>query len=140
MRRPRLIVAAARGVARRRRLAFLEAGWEVWELPGRGGHVSLPALLARAAEEGFLRIFAEAGPTLAGALLAADLVDELSLYVAPIVLGGRKVWPDEASLKHGGELRFEHVDQRRTGEDLRLGLRRRGLVERLVAGAVRASN
>jgi diaminohydroxyphosphoribosylaminopyrimidine deaminase/5-amino-6-(5-phosphoribosylamino)uracil reductase len=130
------VVATARESARRRGDAFRRAGWEIWEFPARGGHVPLSLLLARAAREGFLRVLAEAGPGLAGALLEADLVDEISLYLAPAVLGGEAVWPPATAPRRGTrrgrpERRFEYVDQRLLGEDLWVRLRRRGRIERL---------
>jgi diaminohydroxyphosphoribosylaminopyrimidine deaminase/5-amino-6-(5-phosphoribosylamino)uracil reductase len=136
VRRPRLILATTRNAGRDSG-AFASAGWEVWRLPAVGGRVSLEALLVRAAAEGFLQILAEAGPRLAGALLEADLVDEISLYLAPTVLGGRRVWPAVEAAAGRGDARFEHVAQRRVGEDLWLGLRRRGLVDRLTDGRKR---
>ena len=41
------------------------------------------------AERGINEVQVEAGATLAGAFLAAGLVDELLLYVAPVLLGER---------------------------------------------------
>jgi diaminohydroxyphosphoribosylaminopyrimidine deaminase/5-amino-6-(5-phosphoribosylamino)uracil reductase len=52
---------------------------------GRG--LSLPAVLRRLAELEINDVLVEAGPTLVAALLADGLVDELVLYVAPILLG-----------------------------------------------------
>lgn len=132
VRRPRLILATGRGGDVR---AYERAGWEVWRLPGARGHLSLAALLARAAQEGFLQVLAEAGPTLTGALLRADLVDEISLYLAPTVLSGDRIWPPLGAPWGPAEVAFEHVGQRRLGKDLWLGLRRRGLLDHLARGA-----
>jgi len=126
----RLILATGRDRPQSRLDGYREAGWEVWELPQAAGRVSLRALAGRAAREGFLRLLAEAGPGLAGALLEADLVDEISLYVASAVFGGRQVWP-EAARRRPLERAFQHTEQRRVGEDLWIGLRRRGLLDRL---------
>jgi len=43
--------------------------------------------LAVLASRGLLEILLEGGPTLAGALLADELVDRLTVFVAPLVLG-----------------------------------------------------
>ncbi|QRP64603.1 bifunctional diaminohydroxyphosphoribosylaminopyrimidine deaminase/5-amino-6-(5-phosphoribosylamino)uracil reductase RibD [Rhodanobacter sp. FDAARGOS 1247] len=53
----------------------------------RGDMIDLHAVLALLAGRGCNEVHVEAGPTLCGALFAAGLVDELLLYVAPILLG-----------------------------------------------------
>jgi len=56
---------------------------------GAGERVDLPAALAQlAAAHGIKSLMVEGGATLIGALLAANLVDELRVYVAPLVVGG----------------------------------------------------
>ena len=81
----------------------------------------LRTLAARGANE----VQVEAGPTLAGALFAAGLVDELLLYVAPVLLGGdaRPLFelPPLTRLASGWRLRL--VEQCQVGADLRLLLR-----------------
>lgn len=54
---------------------------------GADGRPALAEVLRRLAARQVNEIWAEAGPTLAGALLAAGLVDELVLYLAPTLLG-----------------------------------------------------
>jgi riboflavin-specific deaminase-like protein len=51
-------------------------------------HVDLPALLAALRSEGARVVLAEGGPSLNGALVAADLVDELCLSLSPTLAGG----------------------------------------------------
>ena len=46
------------------------------------------ALLAELARRGLHRVLCEGGPSLFGALIAADAVDELCLTVAPLLAGG----------------------------------------------------
>lgn len=50
----------------------------------------LPAALASLTEHGIQRVFIEGGPTLTSAFIAADLVDEFLIYVAPVLIGGDK--------------------------------------------------
>jgi riboflavin biosynthesis pyrimidine reductase len=52
--------------------------------------VDLPAMLDLLFERGARRILSEGGPALLAGLLAADLVDELCLAVAPVVTCGRE--------------------------------------------------
>jgi diaminohydroxyphosphoribosylaminopyrimidine deaminase/5-amino-6-(5-phosphoribosylamino)uracil reductase len=51
----------------------------------------LAVVLADLRERGVQRVFVEGGPTLAAAFLAAGLADELLVYIAPILLGGRRL-------------------------------------------------
>ena len=48
----------------------------------------LEAVLADLYDRGIRTAFVEGGPTLASALLAEDLVDEVVVYLAPLLLGG----------------------------------------------------
>lgn len=89
------------------------------------GHLSLEAALAWMGGAGLNEVWTEAGPTLAGALLSAHLVDELVLYLAPRVLG-----PDARPLAHlAGPLRLADSpewrihDLRQIGPDIRIMLR-----------------
>lgn len=72
--------------------ALEAAGGSLLRVPQRGGHMDLPALLALLGEGADGRqpvqsLLVEAGPRLATALLAQDLVDRLFVFVAPMLLG-----------------------------------------------------
>ena len=69
-------------------------------------------------------VWTEAGATLAGSLIASDLVDELVVYLAPMLLGseGRPL----AALQIGRLLdasRWQTTDLRQIGSDIRIMLR-----------------
>jgi riboflavin-specific deaminase-like protein len=63
-----------------------QAGIEVVQLGDTG--VDLPSVTARLAQVGCRRVLCEGGSRLHRDLLAADLLDELSLTLAPVVVGG----------------------------------------------------
>ena len=63
-----------------------DAGIEVLELGAT--EVDLPGLVDELAGRGMPRLLCEGGPHLHRDLLAAGLVDELSLTLAPVVVGG----------------------------------------------------
>ena len=108
------------------REAWKAAGATVWTLPaGADGHVDLKALLAKAGEAGLMHLLCEGGATLAGELLAANLVDELRLYLAPIVLGRRtaSVFGDRP-FPLADAPKFAFDAPRRSGSDLLLVGRR----------------
>jgi diaminohydroxyphosphoribosylaminopyrimidine deaminase/5-amino-6-(5-phosphoribosylamino)uracil reductase len=105
-------------------------GVEFAGLPLHEGRLDLHAALALLGERGISEIQVEAGAELGGALLKAGLVDELLLYMAPLLLGG-----DARPLLSGlgietlaQRLAFKPVDVRQVGEDLRLLLRPDGAV------------
>ncbi|WP_188674214.1 bifunctional diaminohydroxyphosphoribosylaminopyrimidine deaminase/5-amino-6-(5-phosphoribosylamino)uracil reductase RibD [Subtercola lobariae] len=86
----------------------------------------LPAVLDDLFARGFRSAFVEGGPTLASALLAAGLVDELVVYVAPLLLGGPRTALTDlgiTSMVDARQLDFVSVDL--LGPDLRLVARPR---------------
>lgn len=97
---------------------------ETWCLPNAQGKVDLPALLTRLAAEGCNDLWVEAGPELGGALITAGLVDELWLYLAPMLLGSAAKplmnLPDLSDLALAS--RWRYADVRHLGSDLRVVL------------------
>ena len=91
----------------------------------RDGRFDLEAVLRLLAERGVNEIQLEAGATLAGAFLAAGLVDEVLLYVAPVLLGAnaRPLFDGLQIEEMTQKLRLHIVESRRIGDDVRLLLR-----------------
>lgn len=85
------------------------------------GRVDLRALVEWMAELEFNEVHVEAGPVLAGALVAAGLVDELLIYQAPVVMGtGRPMLNLPGMENFDDRLHLALVEQRPVGSDLRL--------------------
>jgi len=109
-----------------RRAALERLGVRVEILPAVNGRIDLPATLARLAALAANEVWVEAGPTLSGALLAAGLVDELLVYMAPCLLGPQARplahLPGLERLEDRLSLSFHSVE--RIGEDLRIIARR----------------
>lgn len=85
----------------------------------------LGAVLRELAEREVRHLLVEGGPTLATALLAADAVDELHAYVAPVLLGaGATAVGDLGVTTIGDAARFTTHDVTRLGEDVLLVARR----------------
>ena len=102
-----------------RRRALEAAGAEVVELGG--SRVSLSALLADLGRRGINELLVEAGPRLVGALLDADLWDELVVYVAPKLLGSSARPFAELPLARLADARTgKVVEQTSIGDDLRI--------------------
>ena len=94
-------------------------------VPRDGAGLDLRAMLSQLAQRDINEIQVEAGATLCGALLRQGLVDELLLYIAPVLLG-EKGRPLFAGL--GIETMVERhalrlLETRQVGPDLRLLLR-----------------
>lgn len=87
--------------------------------------LDLGAVLAQLAARGVNELQVEAGPALGGALFAGGWVDELLLYVAPVLLGDRAqpllALPPLTEM--AARWRLRTVDRRSVGADLRLLLR-----------------
>ncbi|HEX5306118.1 MAG TPA: RibD family protein [Dyella sp.] len=97
---------------------------ECFAVPTRDGRLDLHAVLALLAARQVNEVHVEAGPVLCGALLAAGLVDELLLYVAPVLLGDQArpllQLPNLTDMAERWQLRT--IDQRMVGADWRLRL------------------
>ncbi|MBS0387746.1 MAG: bifunctional diaminohydroxyphosphoribosylaminopyrimidine deaminase/5-amino-6-(5-phosphoribosylamino)uracil reductase RibD [Proteobacteria bacterium] len=102
--------------------ALRGAGVQVEQVAAAAGGVDLPAVMQRLASLQANEVWVEAGARLAGALLAAQLVDELVLYLAPCLLGPQAVplaqLTAPASLEARLAWRYVAVD--RVGADLRI--------------------
>jgi diaminohydroxyphosphoribosylaminopyrimidine deaminase/5-amino-6-(5-phosphoribosylamino)uracil reductase len=101
--------------------ALSAAGAELLQI-GSAGKVCLNSLLSALAERGINELMVEAGQTLNGGLLAANLVDELVLYYAPIILGadarGMLAIPPLKSMQDCVSLHI--IETRQIGQDIRV--------------------
>ncbi|WP_240097451.1 bifunctional diaminohydroxyphosphoribosylaminopyrimidine deaminase/5-amino-6-(5-phosphoribosylamino)uracil reductase RibD [Thermomonas flagellata] len=90
----------------------------------RGGRLDLDAVLRLLAARGVNEVQVEAGPTLAGAFLGAGLVDELLLYVAPVLLGedARPLFAGLSVERMAQRFQLRIVESLALGDDLRLRL------------------
>ena len=101
-----------------------QAGAKLITLPAANSHLDLAAALSYLAAQGDINeVLVEAGPILSGALLQAHLVDELIVYMAPILLGdgGRgliHLQPDIARLLDRIEMEISEI--RAVGRDWRI--------------------
>jgi diaminohydroxyphosphoribosylaminopyrimidine deaminase/5-amino-6-(5-phosphoribosylamino)uracil reductase len=92
---------------------------------GRAGRVDLDDLLARLARRGVTSLLVEGGAEVAGAFLAAGLVDRLLLFLAPRVAGADGLsWAGGVGPRRMADaLRLAEVEVSRVGEDLLVSAR-----------------
>ena len=102
--------------------ALRDKGAEVVVLPDARGKVELTQLMRELARRELNEVHVEAGVKLNGSLLAAGLVDELLIYLAPSILGdgarGMFNLPEIADLAQKRLLQF--TDVQTIGQDLRI--------------------
>lgn len=108
-----------------RRAALEKAGARVQAVLQGPGGLDLHAMLRLLGQEEINELLVECGPTLAGALFAAGLVDEWVLYLAPVLLGAgaRPLAELPAIAAMADRMEFSIIEQCRVGGDLRLTLR-----------------
>ncbi len=105
--------------ARAQRLA--QRGATISTHPAQGGRVDLQYLVEQLAQRGVNELHVEAGATLSAAFLQAGLVDELLVYLAPLLLGpGRPMAALEPVTQLAQGLRLEFREFVLVGEDLRV--------------------
>ena len=100
-------------------------GTEIAVIPRCDERLSLPEIMAELARRECNELHVECGPTLAGALLQAGLMDELVIYLAPLLLGDRArglfQLPELLNMQERREL--EILEMRAVGPDWRINLR-----------------
>lgn len=102
-----------------------ESKAELLRLPAASGRVDLAALMAELAHRDMNEVQVEAGATLCGGLVAAALVDELLIYLAPSLLGdaSRGTFGFGPLQDMDERIRLEWLDLTRVGPDMRLRAR-----------------
>lgn len=99
-----------------------DKGAQIITLPHAEGKVDLAAMLRDLAARGVNELHLEAGNKLNGSFIREGLVDEMLLYLAPLLLGsgaqGLAHWGPLAALADGLHLEFQSTD--RVGPDLRV--------------------
>jgi len=103
---------------------FEDQGAQVVCLPDAEGRVDLHAMMHWLASQGMNEVHVEAGARLNGALWQAGLVDELLLYVAPMLLGNGAPLLQIPAVQQLQAQDLAFVDCSAVGQDLRIRLRK----------------
>lgn len=72
-----------------RRLDLVARGAKVISVPGQRGRVSIPAVLRALFARGILSLIIEGGSEVMGSFVRTRLFDEIVMFRAPVILGGR---------------------------------------------------
>jgi diaminohydroxyphosphoribosylaminopyrimidine deaminase / 5-amino-6-(5-phosphoribosylamino)uracil reductase len=116
-----LIVVCAPEAASARRDGLEREGAEVVVAPGRTPRARLEAALDELGRREIQDLFVEGGPTLAGALFDAGEIDEVRLFVAPVLVGAaeaRAVLEGEGVARIAEGVRPLSTSFEEVGEDL----------------------
>jgi diaminohydroxyphosphoribosylaminopyrimidine deaminase/5-amino-6-(5-phosphoribosylamino)uracil reductase len=123
---PAIIFTVSDDAAKRKELQAL--GAEIVDAPIdalKPGKTDLVAIAQELGARGFNEVTVETGGKLNGSLIAAGVIDEIVLYLAPRVLGntaqGLFALPEFTSLEQALHPRI--VDVRSVGDDLRVTMR-----------------
>lgn len=101
------------------------AGAEIIMAPRTEQGLDLRAVMAELARRECNEIHVECGPTLTGALLQAGLMDELVIYMAPLLLGdkARGLFQLPELTRMSERMELEILEMRAVGRDWRVTLR-----------------
>ena len=123
-----LTVVASRAAARADTDALEAAGVQVLVATGENEPARVRSALEQLGASGIASVLLEGGPHLAGAFLDAEEVDEIRLFLAPILLGGRTArdpLEGEGVERISEAMRALTLDCARVGEDLLISARLR---------------
>ncbi len=123
-----LTVVVSRAAARADTDALEAAGAQVLVAPGENEPARVRSALDQLGANGIASVLLEGGPHLAGAFLDAGEIDEIRLFLAPILLGGRTArdpLEGEGVERISDALRALTFDCDRVGEDLLISARLR---------------
>jgi len=118
-----VIVATRDDAASAAAEALSGAGAEVLRLPGAPAGVDLEALLDALGRRGWTRLLVEGGRGVLGSFIGGGLADELAVFVAPCLIGGRRSigpvqWEDIETVDQAVRLPDPQVE--RIGRDVLL--------------------
>lgn len=122
-----VLVVAGQAAPAARIEALAEAGVEVI-VCGGGGEARVEAALDELGRRGITSLMLEGGATIAGAFLDAGAVDELRLFVAPVLIGGtgsRPLAGGRGATELATAERALALDCERSGSDLLIRARMR---------------
>lgn len=119
--RAKTVVATTESAAVSRKRALLERGIEVLILPSVRGKVALPALMRELGQRGVTSVLLEGGGELNAAMLKANLVQRVCLYMAPVLLGGddaKGVIGGKSPARLASAFNLRNIETRSVGGDL----------------------
>lgn len=115
-----LIVVVSPAALEDRKKALADAGARILEVGEEGDEaIDLDEVLSKLADDGFTRVFAEGGSQIASTLVGDDLIDEVVLFRAPVIVGqdGVRALGGYAMSAIERSPRYRLVEQASLGDD-----------------------
>jgi len=99
-----------------------DAGAEIHMMPYCNSSVDLKSVLQQLSDMHINDVLLEAGATLSGAMLQAGLIDEIIIYVAPVLMGNdaRGLFSLPGLDKMQDKIELDMIEQRMIGQDMRI--------------------
>ena len=99
-----------------------EAGAEIMQVGNDGQAIDLHIVLEKLAERNINEVLLETGATLSGAMLEAQLIDEMVIYMAPLLMGdtARGLYRLPHLQRMADRIELDIRDVRVVGKDLRI--------------------
>ena len=119
--RAKTLVATTQSAPASRRQALQKKGIEIISVPAVCGRVSLPALLKELGRRGITSLLVEGGSEINAAMLRAELVNHVRLYLTPVLLGGYNatgVIGGKSPARLTQALKLHHMRTRSVGGDI----------------------
>jgi diaminohydroxyphosphoribosylaminopyrimidine deaminase/5-amino-6-(5-phosphoribosylamino)uracil reductase len=116
-----VLLAVGETVSPTQKRAYTKAGADVLVLPSKRGLVDLDELMQALGKRQITSVLVEGGSSLLGSLCDRNLVDKITVFIAPIIIGGEK-----ARTAIGGKgidkvvnsLKLEHIKTNQFDSDL----------------------
>ena len=116
-----VLLALGEKVSAAQKKVYAKLGAEILDLPTKRGLIDLDKLLLVLGQKQITSVLAEGGASLLGSLCDRNLVDKVTVFIAPIIIGGEK-----ARTAIGGKgidkvvnsLKLERVKTKRSDSDL----------------------
>jgi len=112
-------IGTTEAMSQERHDAFVASGAQVLQTPSQDGHVDLRVLRDLLYDHGIYSILIEGGAHIAGAALAAGIVDKIVFFIAPTIIGeGRDAVVGVQVDKLTEACRLLDVEVERVGDDV----------------------
>jgi GTP cyclohydrolase II len=111
-------IATGEKADRHRQEALEAAGARVLRLPGGNGWVNLAVLLERLGDWGINSLMVEGGAQIITSFIAAKLIDQMVITIAPLLVGGLRVVDNLGQPLPANFPRLRRLTYQQMGEDL----------------------
>jgi diaminohydroxyphosphoribosylaminopyrimidine deaminase/5-amino-6-(5-phosphoribosylamino)uracil reductase len=117
----RVLMALGEKVNPAQKKAFAKLGADIIELPSKRGMVDLEKLLTALGQKQITSVLVEGGAALTGSFCDRNLADKVTVFIAPIIIGGEKARTaigGKGTDKIVNSLKLERIKTKRFDSDM----------------------